>query len=97
MVKVRCTGLVSVGLYHLLERGNPLDDLGISEYSLLGLGDLELSLVVGFTLQLSLGLESLNNVLVLPSNLPENKISILIKLFPQSSKVEDSGVEMRGT
>jgi len=73
MVRVRCTGLMSVGLDHLLERGNPLNNLGIGENGLLGLGDLELSLVVGFTLQLPLGLESLNDVLVLPSNLRVRK------------------------
>ena len=53
-VRCTCTDLVSEGLDDLLEGGDPLDDLGIGEDSLLGLGNLKLSLVVRLTLQLPL-------------------------------------------
>ncbi len=64
--------LVAEGLDHFLVDSDPLGDLGILEDGLLGLGHLQLALVEGLALHLPLGLQSGNDVLVLPAHLNTN-------------------------
>merc|ERR1719495_53305 len=63
------TALVSIGLDDLLHGLDLLGNLGIGEDCGLGLLDLLLSLVEGLSLDLPLGFQSLDDVLVFPSNL----------------------------
>ena len=68
---------MSIGLDDLLMGGDALGDLGVFHDSILGLGDLDLSLVEGLSLDLPLGLKSGNNVLVLPADLNVSSVSDL--------------------
>ena len=61
--------LVSIGFNDLLVGSDLLGNLGVLENIGLGLGDLSLGLVESFSLDLPLGFQSSNDVLVLPANL----------------------------
>ena len=66
---------MSIGFYDLLVGGNLLGDLGVLQDLGLGLGNLSLGLVESFTLDLPLGLQSSDDVLVLPANLRKRRIN----------------------
>ena len=73
---------MSIGLDDLLIGGDALGDLGVLHDSVLGLGDLALSLVESLSLDLPLSLQSGNNVLVLPADLNINSVMNCTLTFP---------------
>ena len=60
---------MAITLNDLLEGGDSLSHLGVLHHGVLCLGDLDLRLVESLSLDLPLGLQSSDDVLVLPADL----------------------------